>query len=161
MSVLFFTWNSACFAFQLVISSSSSQLLHLQWTQSYPVLSTGRRCNKSPKTLWHCQTSRLPLCFPHILISHSPTVPTYSHFNPFLCPQWATAKQKVTSFTVTFLTVVNLHWLVSFYPTDQIVVKRVLPPPEQNNNAKKIMLDLGKDTNSWTFVVLIQVYNLR
>ncbi|XP_029701816.1 zinc finger protein 280D isoform X2 [Takifugu rubripes] len=26
---------------------------------------------------------------------------------------------------------------------DQIVVKRVLPPPEQNNNAKKIMLDLG------------------
>lgn len=36
---------------------------------------------------------------------------------------------------------------VSFYHIDQIVVKRVLPPPGQNNNAKKIKLDLGENSN--------------
>lgn len=45
---------------------------------------------------------------------------------------------------------------VSFYHPDQIVVKRVLTPAEQNNNAKKIKLDLGE--NCWTFVVLMQFY---
>lgn len=35
-----------------------------------------------------------------------------------------------------------------FNHTDQIVVKRVLTPPEQNSNAKKMMLDLGKNTTT-------------
>lgn len=36
---------------------------------------------------------------------------------------------------------------VSFHHLDQIVVKRVLPPPGQNNNAKKIKLDLGENSS--------------
>lgn len=36
---------------------------------------------------------------------------------------------------------------VSFYHIDQIVVKRVLPPPGQNTNVKKIKLDLGENSN--------------
>lgn len=41
------------------------------------------------------------------------------------------------------------------HAADQIVVKRVLPPPGQNNNTKKIKLDLGENSHDWTFVFLI------
>lgn len=113
--VLCSIWCSLCSVFQPVSNNFFSKLLQLQWIQSYPVLYTGHRCNRSPKTLWRCQTSSLLLCSPHILTWRSPTVPTRSHFKPFLCLHWTTAIQKVLSIIIPFVTNLILHWLMSLF----------------------------------------------